>query len=183
MYGMGNRGMCHIHPLEGMAYDSYKNDFGLIPHGIPDPNDVSRFDEEGKGKIAKMLQDFGTIPDVVGICKFFIYNGLGPTELAEMLSLLTGWSMSDKELLKIGERVYTLQRMFNVREGMDKKDDMLPERILKLPECGKYSLVRECEIRKYSKMLEECYAARGWSLETGIPSDDKLRELGLRGYS
>ncbi|MCK4222101.1 MAG: aldehyde ferredoxin oxidoreductase family protein, partial [Dehalococcoidia bacterium] len=89
-YGLSNRGMCHIHPIEGMAYDSLKLDFGLIPYGLPDPQTVDRFAEEGKGKIAKTLQDFGIVPDILGICKFYIYNGLGPGDLARMLSSLTG---------------------------------------------------------------------------------------------
>jgi len=168
-YGLGNRGMCHIHPIEGMAYDSLKNDFGLIPYGLTDPQTVDRFAEEGKGKSAKMLQDWGIIPDIVGICKFFIYNGLGPGELARLISTLTGWDIDGRELLTIGEHVYNLQRMFNVREGIKKKDDMLPERVLKLPEFGKYASVKECEIKDYVRMLEECYVARGWDLETGIP--------------
>lgn len=178
--GLSNRGMCHIHPLEGQAYDSgNKCDFGLIPYGVPDPQTVDRFAEEGKGKIAKRLQDFGIVPDIVGICKFYIYNGLGPGELAKLLSLLTGWDIDGEELLNIGERVYNFQRMFNVREGVRKTDDMLPERALKLPEFGKYSSVKECEIKNYNRMLEECYEARGWDLETGIPHADKLSQLGL----
>ncbi|MFQ6618941.1 MAG: aldehyde ferredoxin oxidoreductase family protein, partial [Fidelibacterota bacterium] len=48
-YGTANRGMCHIHPLEGMAYDSGKFDFGLVQYGLPDPNTVHRWDEKGKG--------------------------------------------------------------------------------------------------------------------------------------
>jgi aldehyde:ferredoxin oxidoreductase len=118
MYGLSNRGMCHIHPLEGMAYDSLKNDFGLIPYGLTDPQTVDRFAEEGKGKSAKMLQDWGIIPEIVGICKFFIYNGLGPGEVAWLVSTLTGWDIDVKKLLSIGEHVYNLQRMFNVRESM-----------------------------------------------------------------
>ncbi len=169
MYGLSNRGMCHIHPLEGMAYDSGKNDFGLIPYGIPDPQTVDRFAEEGKGEIAKKLQDWGIIPDILGFCKFHIYNGLGPREVARLVSTLTGWDIDGEELLEIGERVYNLQRVFNVREGIRKKDDMLPERCLKLPEFGKYSSVKECEIKSYDRMLEECYEARGWNKETGVP--------------
>jgi len=169
MYGLSNRGMCHIHPLEGMAYDSLKNDFGLTPYGLTDPQTVDRFAEEGKGKSAKMLQDWGIIPDIVGICKFFIYNGLGPGEVAWLVSTLTGWDIDVKKLLTIGEHVYNLQRMFNVREGIKKSDDMLPERVLKLPEFGKYASIEECEIKDYAGMLEECYVARGWDLETGIP--------------
>lgn len=168
-YGLSNRGMCHIHPLEGNAYDSGKLDFGLIPHGLTDPQSVDRFVEEGKGKIAKKLQDWGIVPDIVGICKFFIYNGLGPRDLARLISTLTGWDIDAEQLLTIGEHVYNLQRMFNIREGIKKSDDMLPERVLKLPEFGKYTLVKECEIKDYTRMLKECYVARGWDLETGTP--------------
>jgi len=162
MYGLSNRGMCHIHPLEGMAYDSGKNDFGLIPYGLPDPQTVDRFAEKGKGKIAAKLQDWGVIPDVVGICKFYIYNGLGPGDLAKQISTLTGWDINAEELLNVGKRVYDLQRAFNVREGIKKVDDMLPERVLKLPEFGKYAQVKDCEIKDYQGMLEECYTERGW---------------------
>jgi len=179
MYGVSNRGMCHIHPLEGMAYDSLKNDFGLIPYGIPDPETVDRFAEEGKGEIAKKLQDFGILPDILGICKFYVYNGLGPTELAELISSLTGWNIEGEELLSIGERVFNLQRMFNVREGIRKTDDYLPERVRKIPEFGKYSSVVECEIKAYEQMLDEYYKARGWNREMGIPTKDKLQHLGL----
>jgi len=179
MYGTANRGMCHIHPLEGMAYDSGKNDFGLVPYGVPDPNTVDRFAEEGKGQIAKTLGDFGILPDILGICKFFVYNDLGLPELAELVSSLTGWDIDGKKLLSIGERVYNLQRMFNVREGIRRIDDMLPERCLKLPEFGEYSSVEGCEIKDYERMLDEYYKARGWSRETGIPTKNKLEQLGL----
>jgi len=179
MYGVGNRGMCHIHPLEGMVYDSLKTDFGLIPYGIPDPKTLDRFEEKGKGTVAKTLQDFGMLPDILGICKFYAYRGLGPPELAELTSSLTGWDIDGKELLNTGERVFNLQRMFNVREGISKKDDYLPERVRKLPEFGLYSSIAECEIKDYQRMLDEYYRARGWSLETGIPTKEKLQQLGL----
>lgn len=179
MYGVGNRGMCHIHCLEGMAFDSLKNDFGLVPYGLPDPRTVDRWAEEGKGRIAKTLQDFGILPDILGICKFFVYFGLHLPELSELVSSLTGWDISGQELLDIGERVYNLQRMINVREGIGRKDDQLPERVRKRPEFGQYSSVAECEIRNYEQMLDEYYQARGWSRETGIPTKEKLQQLGL----
>ena len=182
MYGTGNRGMCHIHTLEGMAFDSLKNDFGLIPYGVPDPQTLERFAEEGKGRIAKTLQDFGILPDILGICKFYSYSGLVLPELAELISSLTGWDISEQELLDIGERVYNLQRMINVREGIGKADDQLPERVCKLPEFGPYSAVAECEIRNYEQMLEEYYEARGWNRETGIPTKEKLQQLGLGSF-
>ncbi|MEE8318965.1 MAG: aldehyde ferredoxin oxidoreductase family protein [Dehalococcoidales bacterium] len=178
-YGVSNRGMCHIHPIEGMVYDSLKNDFGLIPYGVPDPEDIDRHTEEGKGKIARTLQDFGILPDILGICKFYVYNGLHLPVLSELISSLTGWNITAEELLKTGERVYNLQRMFNVREGMRRKDDRLPKRALSMPEFGEYSLMPECEIRDYDRMLDEYYEARGWDKETGIPLDETLQKLDI----
>lgn len=178
-YGVGNRGMCHIHPIEGMAYDSLKNNFGLIPYGIPNPKDIDRYAEEDKGNISKTLHDFGILPDILGICKFYVYNGLHLPVLSELISSLTGWNITDKELLKIGERIYNLQRMFNVREGVRRKDDQLPRRAMNMPEFGAYSSIPECVIKDYDRMLDDYYEARGWNGETGIPTQEKLQELDL----
>lgn len=177
-YGVGNIGMSHIHPIEGMAYDAFKVDFGLIPYGLKDPNKVDRFEEKGKGIASKILHDFGILPDVIGMCKFYIYAGLTPDDLAKELSALTGWEIDGKELLKIGERIYNLQRMFNIREGISRKDDEIPNRIKQIPKFGKYSNVSECEVKNYDEMLEEYYQARGWD-KNGIPTREKLAELGL----
>ncbi|MGC8721851.1 MAG: aldehyde ferredoxin oxidoreductase family protein [Caldisericaceae bacterium] len=177
-YGVGNIGMSHIHPIEGMAYDAYKIDFGLIPYGLKDPNDVDRFEEKGKGTASKILHDFGIIPDVIGLCKFYVYAGLTPDDLAKELSALTGWDIDGKELLKIGERIYNLERVFDVREGITSKDDQLPQRVKNIPEFGKYASVPESAISNYDLMLNEYYESRGWDSQ-GIPTTEKLAELGL----
>ncbi len=177
-YGVSNIGMSHIHPIEGMAYDAYKVDFGLIPYGLEDPKQVDRFEERGKGKASKILHDFGIIPDAIGLCKFYIYAGLTPDDISKTLSTLTGWDIDGKELLKIGERIYNLQRMFDIREGISRKDDDIPQRVKKIPDFGKYASTPESAIQNYEAMLEEYYNARGWDLN-GIPKREKLRELGL----
>ncbi|MCK4790037.1 MAG: aldehyde ferredoxin oxidoreductase family protein [Desulfobacteraceae bacterium] len=171
LYGTNNRGMCHMHPNEGTLFDAHKVDFGLVPYGLPDPHTVDRFSEKGRGKIVKGLQDCGITADILGICRFYLFEGLEPGDLARMMAALTGWSIDGKELLDAGERVSNLQRMFNTREGIRKADDMLPERCLKRPEFGKYSSVAECEIKNYEQMLEEYYEARGWDKKTGVPME------------
>lgn len=178
-YGTANRGMCHIHPLEGMAYDSGKFDFGMAKYGLPDPNTVHRWDEKGKGKSVKILQDGLIIPDILSTCKFFMYGGLNIDNYADMLSALTGWEIDGWELLKVGERVTNLQRLFNMREGFGRNDDLIPERVRKIPSFGIYKDEQRCAIKDYEGMLNEYYEARGWDLITGKPSKDKLRELGL----
>lgn len=179
-YGTANRGMCHIHPLEGMAYDSGKMDWGMMPYGVPDPNKVDRWDEKGKGKIVKILQDGLIMPDVLGVCKLSMYAGVTLEHYAKLLSSLTGWNVSGKDLLKIGERTNNLQRLFNTREGLNKKDDLIPERAKKRPLFGAYQDEEKCIIKDYEGMLREYYEARGWDLETGMPTAVKLQELGIK---
>jgi aldehyde:ferredoxin oxidoreductase len=178
-YGTASRGLCHIQPLEGMAYDSGKLDWGLTEYGIPDPNSVERWDEKGKGQIVKVLQDGLVLPDILNTCKFFMYAGITLSNLAELLSASTGWDITGRDLLKVGERVLNLQRLFNMREGLSRKDDILPERIKQQPAFGFYEKEEQCAIKDFEGMLDEYYAARRWDIRTGMPSKEKLRELGL----
>jgi len=178
-YGTANRGMCHIHPLEGMTYDSGKFDWGLMKYGIPDPNTVERWDERGKGNMVKVLQDGLIIPDILNTCKFFMYAGIYLDELAEIFSAITGWDVDGYELLKVGERVFNLQRMFNVREGFRREDDMIPERVRRKPAFGFYADEERCAIKDFDGMLDEYYEARGWDVKTGVPSLKKLRDLDI----
>lgn len=176
-YGTANRGMCHIHPLEGMAYDSGKFDFGMIPYGVPDPNKIDRWDEKGKGKIVKILQDGLIMPDILGVCKFFMYAGVTLEQYAKLLSSFTGWNLKGNDLVQIGERTNNLQRLFNTREGFNKEDDSIPDRAKQRPLFGAYQDEDRCIIKDYEGMLKEYYIARGWDTETGIPKKEKLMEL------
>lgn len=179
-YGTANRGMCHIHPVEAMVFDSGKMDFGLCKYGLPDPEKVPRWSEEGKGEIVKILQDGGIVPDLVGTCKFFMYVGVELDDYAKMLEPVTGWEVRGEDLLEGGERASNLQRAFNIREGFSAVDDEIPERMKSLPEFGNYANEPRCEIEDYQSMLIDYYKARGWNSTTGEPTDEKLKELGLK---
>ena len=178
-YATANRGMCHIHPLEGMAWDRGKIDWGMQEYGVPDPNDVERWDEEGKGGVVALLQNGLALPEVLGTCKFYMYGGVTVDHWAEMVTALTGWEIDGRELLLISERVLNLQRMFNVREGITSKDDQLPARVRAVPSFGKYATEPAVEVRDLEGMLKEYYLERGWDPTTGIPTEKKLEELGL----
>jgi aldehyde:ferredoxin oxidoreductase len=178
-YATASRGMCHIHPLEGMAYDSGKLDWGLKTYGLPDPNKVERWDENGKGKTVKMLQDGLVIPDILNICKFFMYAGITVENLANLLSALTGWGIKGNDLLRVGERVLNLQRLFNMREGLSRSDDTLPERVKQIPKFGFYKNEERCAIKDLEGMLDEYYLERRWDIKTGRPLKEKLKGLGL----
>ncbi len=181
-YGTANRGMCHIHPLEGMAFDRGKMDWGMRAHGARNPETIDRWDEKGKGADCALLQHAMILPDILSTCKFMSYAGLNPEHWAQMLTEATGWDIDSTELLQIGERTHNLQRLFNIREGLGRKDDMLPKRLLSVPEFGAYKDEPDCVISDYEALLDEYYEACGWNIETGVPGEDKLIELGLERY-
>ena len=178
-YATGNRGMCHIQPVEAMAWDRGKLDWGLHKYGVPDPNDVERWDEKGKGGVVALLQDGLSLPDILGTCKFYMYGGITVDHWSEMITALTGWEIDGQELLKISERVINLQRLFNVREGITAKDDQLPERVKAIPSFGKYNTEADCGIQDLDSMLKDYYQTRGWDPLTGAPLPEKLKKLRL----
>jgi len=83
--------------------------------------------------------------------------------------------MNFAEFLEVGERLYNLKRLYNVKCGVDRKDDTLPERILNLKREGLHAPERLPDL---NKMLDEYYRVRGWD-ENGIPRKEKISNLGL----
>jgi aldehyde:ferredoxin oxidoreductase len=108
-----------------------------------------------------------------------MYAGLTLEHLADILAALTGWDICADDLLIVGERVINLQRMFNVREGLRRRDDLLPDRVTRQPAFGYYEKEPLCAIADFEAMLDEYYSARQWDPATGIPSAEKLSDLGL----
>jgi aldehyde:ferredoxin oxidoreductase len=143
---------------------------------------MDRWDEKDKGKDCAILQNGMILPDILTTCKFMSYAGITPDHWVNILKASTGWDIDGHELIQVGERVINLQRLFNVREGFRRKDDMLPERVLSAPEFGAYENNQSCVISDYQAMLDEYYLARGWDIKTGIPSKATLNELGLAEY-
>jgi aldehyde:ferredoxin oxidoreductase len=162
-----------------MAWDRGKIDWGMQKYGVPNPENVERWGEAGKGSAVALLQDGLALPEVLGTCKFYMYGGVTVDHWAEMVSALTGWEIDGRELLKISERVLNLQRMFNVREGITRKDDLIPPRVRALPSFGKYASEPAVEVVDMEGMLDEYYLKRGWDRATGIPTQEKLKELDL----
>jgi aldehyde:ferredoxin oxidoreductase len=144
------------------------------------PEIVDGIQTKYKAMVVKDGEEFGTVIDSTGICKFgtFFPPALYWDRIATALSLTTGFDIDVPKLKTIGERIVNLQRMFNVREGISRKDDNQPRRLLeeKSPSPGRaYGHV------VYLKaMLDDYYQLRGWDTTTGIPSDSKLSRLSLQ---
>ena len=143
--------------------------------GIPEP--VDPFTTDQKGLLAKNNQDMTAIGETGIVCLFPLLFGMIPLELyGRMLSAATGIKEFSDEavLLQLGERIWNLERMFNVREGFGRKDDILPVRFLEesLTEGSRAHHTVDLET-----MLDDYYRVRGWDVETGIPTEEKLKEL------
>jgi aldehyde:ferredoxin oxidoreductase len=101
--------------------------------------------------------------------------GIGADELAAMISQATGLPYSTEEFMKIGARIWNMERLFNLKAGLSAKDDTLPPRMLKDP-----LPAGPCkgQVSKLDQMLPEYYTLRGWD-GAGVPTKKKLAELGL----
>jgi len=155
-YATSNRGGCHLR-----AYMVAGEVLGV-------PVLLDRRDPVGKAELVAFYENFFAAIDSMVVCKFLALE-LDEEVFAEALKAATGLPFTKASLLEIGERIYNLERLFNVEEGFSRVHDTLPERILCSPDAP-----------PLSDMLKAYYAVRGWS-EEGVPSEDKLIELGLPG--
>jgi aldehyde:ferredoxin oxidoreductase len=161
-YATGNRGGCHVR--------GYTIAIEVLQNGaVMDPRVT-----EGKAGLDILFQNLTAALDSSGACLFATF-GIGGAELAEMLSALTGVEYSLDEFLKIGERIWNQERLWNLTQGYTMADDTLPERLLKEPiKTGP----AKGEISHLGDMLPEYYQLRGWD-ENGVPGKAKLKELTL----
>ncbi|MGO9645653.1 MAG: aldehyde ferredoxin oxidoreductase family protein [Candidatus Bathyarchaeia archaeon] len=143
------------------------------------PEIVDGIQTKYKAMVVKDGEEFGTVIDSIGICKFgtFFPPALYWDRIATALSLITGFDLDVTKLKLIGERIVNLQRMFNVREGITRKDDTQPRRLLeeKSPSPGR----AKGHVIYLKPMLDDYYRLRNWNNETGIPTNEKLKELSL----
>ena len=143
---------------------------------------IGRKEFQGKPLVVKKTQEFwGILSDALPVCKFPMAppRPLKPRRLVSALRFVTGWNISLEEFLTVGERIFNLGRLFNVKEGVDRILDVLPNRFSeRLQEGG--SAGEAITKEDLDKMLDEYYDLRGWSRD-GIPKKETLDRLGLSG--
>jgi aldehyde:ferredoxin oxidoreductase len=162
VYATSNRGACH------------ETGNMLGPEVLALPRLIDRFATQGKAGIVSVHQDSAAVIDSLVYCKF---ANLAVTEefFARTLSAVTGEQFTADDLMKVGERVWNLERLYNLREGFTQADDTLPRRLLDEPVAQGPS---EGFTVKLALMLAEYYAFRGWD-KNGVPRPAKLKELSL----
>jgi aldehyde:ferredoxin oxidoreductase len=178
-YATSNRGACHLQCEHDDIFEDEK--YLSADIGLDTISATSRLDAgKQKVKLVKIVGDLWALYDSAIVCKFPMFPGGGVQvrTLVDVVASATGWDVTPRDLMEVGERVFNLTRVFNTREGIRRKDDTLPSRLMEpLPE-GPY----KGETIPLDKMLDDYYEIRGWDLITGIPTKEKLRELGL-GYA
>lgn len=162
-YATSNRGGCHLRA------------YMISPEILGVPTLVDRFSTKDKPALVKHFQDVFSVIDSLILCKFSSF-AVWAEEYAELLTAVTGWEYTAKDVEFIGERIYNAERGFNVLSFGDGRDyDTLPKRLLEepMPEGP-----AKGHVVKLGEMLDEYYKVRGWI--DGRPTREKLEELGLK---
>jgi aldehyde:ferredoxin oxidoreductase len=168
-YATGNRGACHMR-----AYSQIATMGALLPEaGIdkaPAPDTL-----EGSAHVVKVYQDFTSFYNSCVMCQFMIWGGYGLGDMVKSLNAITGWDMSVEDVMKAGDRIFTIQRVLNNAWGISAADDTIPKRFF-VPaktggRAGKYPA-------DFKQELKKLYAERGWEAN-GFPGKDKIESLGI----
>ncbi len=154
------------------------------PDGYTGPLTNSYSEYEGKPRMVQWQELVYMAVDSLGICKYHTVF-LSPNhpqfqEFARLIYLNTGLEFSEREIWDAAERCYTIERLFNLREGMTRKDDWLPDRYFDEPTRLGLPVARgKCIDReKFRAMLDEYYRLHGWD-ENGVPTPETLERLGI----
>ncbi len=161
-YATSSRGGCHM------------RGYMIMPEILGHPVFLDRFATAGKPEIVALIQDISAVVDSAVLCRFLQF-AMGISTISEMLRTVTGLDFSDEELMSVGRRIYTLERLFNNRAGFTRADDTLPPRFFNeefMTGSSRHRLVR------LDETLDRYYAVRGWDSQ-GAPLPATLVELGL----
>ncbi len=135
--------------------------------------------DSGRGVLVAASEDFAAALDSLIVCKFLrkCFTDFY-AEAADLLGKVTGWSYSAGELRQAGERINTLKKLFNQRQGWQPRDDWLPPRLLSEPLPTGVAQGVRLTATELREMIQGYYKARGWD-ERGFVPEEKRRELNL----
>ncbi|HOV80985.1 MAG TPA: aldehyde ferredoxin oxidoreductase C-terminal domain-containing protein, partial [Bacillota bacterium] len=164
-FATSNRGGCHL------------RSYMIGPEALGVPKMVDRFGTGGKAGLVINQQNVTAALDSLVIC-LFINLAVSEEYFARILSATTGVDYRPQDLHVAGERIWNLERLFNLRAGIGPSFDTLPQRLLEEPVKDGPSKGRVAGLKP---MLKEYYRFRGWD-ESGVPPAKKIKELGLEEF-
>lgn len=152
----------------------YLTAFMIGPEVLGKPLILDRFSLKGKAGILQVFENLTAVLDSLVFCPFSIF-AFNEELCSALLISATDMEISPSELLKIGERISNLERIYNLGAGFTRKEDTLPERLFENNgESIRFGFSRE----EFETAIQEYYHYRGWNAD-GIPVPEKLKELGL----
>lgn len=181
-------------PVENLRFNTnpvpYKNEKFELGQAIYDnldmPEDVKAeiFDEETQDisipKMSKWAEDLISVYNAMGLCiRPPVLQSIGPTLLAEAYTNLTGIEITPAEVMLAGERIWNMQKLFNIRQGEKPADAKYPSRFYKQALTAPDGQKRQLNEQEVEGVLQEYYGYRGWD-SRGKPMEAKLQQLGLK---
>lgn len=162
-FATSNRGGCHV------------RGYLISPEILGLPEKLDKFALEGKAFWAKAFQDLTASIDSLGLCLFTSF-ALGADDYAKLINAVSGTNHTGDSIFEAGDRIWNIEKMFNLESGIAPSEDKLPKRLLEeeIPEGPSKGWTH-----KLDQLLPEYYELRGWSKE-GIPTDEKLESLGIK---
>ncbi|MHC4658814.1 MAG: aldehyde ferredoxin oxidoreductase family protein [Planctomycetota bacterium] len=161
-YATTNRGGCHV------------RGYIISPEILGIPEKLDPLSLDGKATWVKKFQDTTAVIDSLGLCLFTSF-ALAPDDYKDMFNAIVGEDWTTEKLLEAGERIWNLERTFNLRAGVQPEEDKLPKRLLEEPipdgPC-------KGNVHRLPELLPGYYKERGWD-EKGIPTEAKLTSLGI----
>jgi len=170
-YATGTRGACHYRGAPGDV------EMGglLIPEiGITEGT-VKFFEKENQSMIAAKCQDYFALLNSLVLCAFMPDGGeLSFSNIKDVLNSVTGWGYSIDDLIQVGERIFNLQRLINIRDGYDATTDVLPKKMFTVAKKG----FRAGRSIPFEELMEDYYRIKGWD-DSGRPLQETLKRLDL----
>jgi len=161
-YATQNRGGCHV------------RGYLIAPEILAHPEAIDPQELDSKPTWVKAFQDLTAVIDSCGLCLFTSF-ALGAEVYNDLINAATGSTNSVDDLMAIGERIWNLEKLFNIKAGLTAADDTLPKRLLEEPLTEGPN---KGQVHHLDKLLPQYYELRGWDTN-GIPTQEKLMELGI----
>jgi aldehyde:ferredoxin oxidoreductase len=178
----GTRGADHLRSRPAIDLYGLPRELLNNLYGGDVSTDYTSYD--GKSRMVWWHELQYAVGDALGLCrfqmKFISVNAPSYDEWTKLIYYATGMEYTKQQLMDVGERIVTLERMLNIRFGFGRKDDTLPERYFVEPTVAGLPKVRNRKIDRqaFEKLLDEYYNLHGWD-ENGVPRQETLERLGL----
>lgn len=161
-YATSNRGGCHV------------RGYMIAPEIVGLPEKLDPLSLDGKAVWVKIFQDLTAVIDSLGLCLFTSF-ALGADDYKDMFNSIVGQDWTTEALLEAGDRIWNIERIFNLKAGISPEQDTLPRRLLTEPipngPCKGH-------VHRLGELLPDYYKERGWN-EQGLPSESKLAQLDI----